>query len=1050
MRMQINSKEYWNVRFKTDWIKFSGDKQTIFFAEIMCKQLPDYLVDEIKEKKYSICDMGCAEGDSIPIFNEKFGLNVSGMDFSEEAIEKAKRKNPNSNFWVGDLTNLPNSIKYDIIICSNVLEHFEEPWSIVSNLTKVCNEYIMIMVPYKEQLIIDEHCYIFSEENIPLNIDNFILSYVSTIDGKEYANSMYPDQQVLLIYNRKRERNGVLQLLTEGIVNSFLRNEKQKMQIVLDNNKELEVKCNEYERRYNELYNNKELEAKCNEYESRCNEYESRCNEYESRCNEYESKCNEYESRCNKYEASCSEYNIKINTAIDTCNTINNLLWYKIFCVFARTYKQFLRGNKEERKKFCIICKNFIKGRMEFSKNDGYNLILNIRNILENKVFSNNIKCGESQHENIINENVINEGIINENVINEKTKNILKSKYKKQDIIILSVIDYNFRFQRPQHFAKRFAENGHRVFYVNANFIRPDSCNTVEDNLYMVDFAHDQYNAIYMMDGKSTLAWMKEKFDMLISNYAIRDAVVVIDYPNWVFGSEYLREQYGFKLVTDYMDDYTGFLGTTEDFLKNNCIRLLGASDAVVVSSQFLADVANKYADADKIVIVRNGTEVEHFYQAISMQSENRVRKVVGYYGAVSHWFAWEKVCHVAKELPDCDVVIIGEVTDFGDELKKYSNIKLLGEKTYTELPKYLADFDVCLIPFDTSTDLIKATNPVKFYEYLSAGKKIVATEIPELEPFKDEYVYMANDNEKFTEYVRMCLDGTDSLESADKCIAFAKENDWQKRYEAFEEKCRECVPKVSVIVLTYNNLQYNIDCITSILEKTAYANYELIIVDNQSTDGTIEYLKDLETKQIPNVKIIFNTENSGFAGGNNLGIKASTGDYVLLLNNDTIVTRGWMTSLVKHMENDKLYGMCNPVTNSIGNESQIETNYKSKEEMEVFAYNYTLKHMNEEYKDVDRIPLFSTIIRRKMIDEIGLLDTAYKVGMFEDDDYTAAALKAGYKIVIAEDAFVHHVNNGSFKKLDEETYRKIFEENKKIYEQKWNTKWTMPKGRVK
>ena len=71
---------------------------------------------------------------------------------------------------------------------------------------------------------------------------------------------------------------------------------------------------------------------------------------------------------------------------------------------------------------------------------------------------------------------------------------------------------------------------------------------------------------------------------------------------------------------------------------------------------------------------------------------------------------------------------------------------------------------------------MIKATNPVKFYEYLSAGKRIVATEIPELEPFRDEYVYMSNDDQKFLEYVKMCLSHEDNLKSKEECIAFARE----------------------------------------------------------------------------------------------------------------------------------------------------------------------------------------------------------------------------------------------------------------------------------
>ena len=122
--------------------------------------------------------------------------------------------------------------------------------------------------------------------------------------------------------------------------------------------------------------------------------------------------------------------------------------------------------------------------------------------------------------------------------------------------------------------------------------------------------------------------------------------------------------------------------------------------------------------------------------RSAQMRKKNE-KKIVGYYGAVAHWFDAEKIVYLAKHLPECDFVIVGAVTEWEDVLQSQSNIKLLGEQPYSELPSYLKTFDVCLIPFDTSTDLIKATNPVKFYEYLSAGKKVVATEIPELMPFR-------------------------------------------------------------------------------------------------------------------------------------------------------------------------------------------------------------------------------------------------------------------------------------------------------------------------
>ena len=139
---------------------------------------------------------------------------------------------------------------------------------------------------------------------------------------------------------------------------------------------------------------------------------------------------------------------------------------------------------------------------------------------------------------------------------------------------------------------------------------------------------------------------------------------------------------------------------------------------------------------------------------------------------------------------------------------------------------------------------------------------------------------------------------------------------------------------------------------------------------------------------------------------------------------------------------------MCNPVTNSIGNESKIPVNYQNVTEMHEFAYMTTAKNMGKEYTDVDRLPLFSTLIRREIIDNVGMLDESYKIGMFEDDDFTESVKASGYKILIADDSFIHHINNGSFKKLDDEKYRKIFDANKAIYEKKWNKKWTMPKYR--
>lgn len=1082
-QFQINTQAYWNNRFDTDWHEFSGNKQTAYFASILNQMLPEWLVHEINEAHETVCDLGCAEGDALKIYKQLFQTSeIIGEDFSQNAVQIAAEKYPEFTFKVSDILKPESETIYPVIICSNVVEHFKQTYDAIEKICKRASKYAVIMIPYREEPgKIAEHEHSFHTCNIPVRVNDNYLVYAKTMN----CNSIYyPYEQILLIY-AKHKNFYFMSDLIEHVESDRETVVREKLEAdIAENTKQISEYTKQLNAKDKQIKDDREQIAvyteKLKAYEEQLEDYSKRlkdCNEqlaengrqlkgyeqqlqdyreqltaipkYEAQIGECVKAMDSLKNKLNMSEALLDQKDEYIVQAQEYCDHFATGKLMKLNHLLFRIKGQLFNGDRDSRKRFYAWLTGKMK-RINRTIGDGaqYNPWMIVKLKLSEALIVQTEK-NETAKSMIcaVDEDLKHQNCNTTNLLPDSTINILQENYTHFDVIILSVIDYDFRHQRPQHFATRFAANGHRVFYVNANFVRPDSVTLKSDNLYIVDFANREYNAVYAMDGKTTLNWMKEKLIRLINTQAIRDAVVIVDYPNWVYAAEYIRNQFGFKIITDYMDDYTGFLGTAEDFLKNNCLHLLKESNLVVASSQFLYDVACQYTSADKITIIRNGTEVDHFYQAVNLQTE-KPRKVIGYYGAVAHWFAWEKVCSLAKAMPECDIVIVGAVTEHREKLERYNNIKLLGEKPYKNLPEYLADFDVCLIPFDTSTDLIKATNPVKFYEYLSAGKKIVATEIPELMPFRDEYVYMSNDDHKFTEYVRACLNGTDSLKGRDECIAFARENDWQKRFEYFAEACQNRVPMVSVIVLTYNNLELNKNCINSILNQTAYANYELIIVDNQSTDGTVEYLQELQQQKISNLTIIFNKENSGFAGGNNIGLRRARGNYVLLLNNDTEVTRGWLTAMTKHLENNPHYGMCNPVTNSIGNESKIVVNYRNRRELSQFAYCYTMKHVGEEYQDVDRLPLFATLIRRDVIEKAGYLNEDYKIGMFEDDDYTERVLDAGYEIVIVEDAFVHHVNNASFKKLDDETYKKIFEENKKIFETKWNKKWTMPKYR--
>ncbi len=113
--------------------------------------------------------------------------------------------------------------------------------------------------------------------------------------------------------------------------------------------------------------------------------------------------------------------------------------------------------------------------------------------------------------------------------------------------------------------------------------------------------------------------------------------------------------------------------------------------------------------------------------------------------------------------------------------------------------------------------------------------------------------------------------------------------------------------PLVSVVVLNYNGINYTLKCIDSI-KKNAFKDYEIIVVDNGSEDNSVELLN--KTKGI---KLIENKKNTGFAEGNNIGVRESSGKYICLLNNDTLVDKNWLLELVKAIKSDKNIAVCNP-----------------------------------------------------------------------------------------------------------------------------------------
>ena len=258
--------------------------------------------------------------------------------------------------------------------------------------------------------------------------------------------------------------------------------------------------------------------------------------------------------------------------------------------------------------------------------------------------------------------------------------------------------------------------------------------------------------------------------------------------------------------------------------------------------------------------------------------------------------------------------------------------------------------------------------------------------------------------------------------------------------------RLRDLFPKVSLVILTYNNLNYTRQCLESIYAKTAYPNFEVIIVDNASTDGTQDYLINFSASH-PNCRILLNPENRGFSAGNNQGVAASDGEYLVFLNNDVVVTPGWLSRLLAHLR-DPAVGAVGPVTNFAGNESRITVEYSDIQYLDDFARRYCAAHAGQAF-EIRMLALFCLATRKSTLEDVGPLDEQFGVGMYEDDDFSLRMRQKGYRILCAEDVYIHHWGSASFSQLEEERFQRLHQENRRKFEEKWGTEWQPPRWRM-
>ena len=214
-----------------------------------------------------------------------------------------------------------------------------------------------------------------------------------------------------------------------------------------------------------------------------------------------------------------------------------------------------------------------------------------------------------------------------------------------------------------------------------------------------------------------------------------------------------------------------------------------------------------------------------------------------------------------------------------------------------------------------------------------------------------------------------------------------------------------------SIVVPTWNGLKYTRECLDSVLKRTREP-FEVVVVDNGSTDGTAAYVRSLKD---PRVRLIAHEKNLGFARAINAGTAKARGRWVVWLNSDAVVTPGWLDRLVACAERAPWVGAVGPYTNEINGLQRFERSvYRGLSDLPLFSESLALRNAGQA-RWAHRLTGFCLLVKREALARVGSLDESFGLGTYEDFDFCLRLRLAGYQLLLAEDVFVHHHGHKTF-----------------------------------
>lgn len=815
----INSKQYWEQRFINDWEENSGRQQTLYFCQLAESLFPDWF-NALLIEGATVADVGCAEGDCTHFLASRYPKSTfTGIDFSGTAIQKAKSYYPEQTFIQGSIQEI--DLNFDVVFTSNTLEHFTEPFEILKHLFRITNKYLAILIPFQEYERFKEHFYTFDYHDFDLNVDNFTIVFSEEYDCGKQPNIYWKGKQLLVIYAHKdmlTDHNLTLRDYINSLstnynnVNMELNNLKsQVMQFEKINAEQSSIITSQQE---TILVNTKLVDQINKDFSQVNREKETLHQEIRGLIGIKEKLQIENEVAYNEIQ----QLNLQVESANQEILDLKKHQ-YEINQQLTDLKNALISSSEEE----ISITKelNYHKSQIDWLLSEKYKVDIELQAIKSStlwvigtkyyafrdrtpiiKDLFKALRVWKRYGFRTLIKNVISK--IKRSFKNNETPNLsvnllydeIVKKFNANELDGITVIPSAFEFkdlynQRTINLAKYLAENKKAVLFVVWQWSREDIVkNTLKEvypNVYQISL-YDFFDNIECLDA--------------FKKFLYKKAILNIPSKNWSEAMLTLKVK-GFEIIYDIMDEWEEFhkVGQAAWYDKEfEESFILNANRVYAVSKPLV----NKFSYLRKdISCIGNGYYTnllgeEHKF--ISRKSEKKDGFTrIGYFGHLTEsWFDWSLIEDILQnEKNMVEIIGYGAKEETITQLKKYSNFKYIGTIDPNMLYDYAKEWDIGLIPFKKSA-LSEAVDPIKVYEYIYFGLKVIVTGISHIQDYPNVFYYNYDKEDKsIVGFIEEVKSNKYSKEVEEKINHFLVETTWEKRFEKMLGNSINCYTEI-------------------------------------------------------------------------------------------------------------------------------------------------------------------------------------------------------------------------------------------------------------